>query len=137
MAGKTQTPKRRRKLSRSEWVVMNHCWQLGQVTARQVWEASADHRDWNYQTVKTMLDRIVDKGYLSMHKVGPVCVFSPAVPRSTALSAAVEDFVATVFDGTLQPFFSHLVQSGRMSEEELESLRRSLDAVAEDPADGG
>ena len=44
----------------------------------------------DYQTVKTLLDRITGKGYLKMDKLGPLCIYSPAVSRASVVAGAVE-----------------------------------------------
>ena len=75
-------------LSRSEWRIMNLCWRLGRCTARQVWEESRETRKRDYQTIKTQLDRITGKGYLTVEKLGPLCLYTPAVRRSRAVGSS-------------------------------------------------
>ena len=113
----------KRPLSRTEWKIMNLCWKLKRATAREVYEISIDDHHRDYQTIKTLLDRIVAKGWLDMGKVGPVCVYSPAVPRRSALEAAVSDFVDTILDRELGPLYLHLSQDEELSESEAELLR--------------
>ena len=114
------------RLSRTEWTLMNICWRLGKSTARQVYDESLGHRERDYQTVKTLLDRIAGKGYLKIEKLGPLCLYTPIVRRSAALAAAIEDFTRTVLDNTLAPVFVHLADSGNLRQEELDSLRELL-----------
>ncbi|MEM7350824.1 MAG: BlaI/MecI/CopY family transcriptional regulator [Acidobacteriota bacterium] len=114
------------RLSRTEWTLMNICWRLGKSTARQVYDESSDRRDRDYQTVKTLLDRIAGKGYLKIEKLGPLCLYTPIVPRPAALATAIEDFTRTVLDNTLAPVFVHLADAGQLKEEELDSLRELL-----------
>lgn len=113
-------------LSKAEWGIMNICYQLGRCTARQVYEASIDTRERDYQTVKTLLDRIAAKGYLKVEKVGPICLFSPSLTKRRALAAAIDDFVSNVLDNSLAPLFQHLHGSGKLSEDELTELKKLL-----------
>jgi BlaI family penicillinase repressor len=110
-------------LSRAEWKLMNHCWNLGRATAKEIHEASLTDRKRDYQTIKTLLDRMVAKGWLEMNKVGPVCVYSPAVARRKAMAAAVKDFVNTILDRELSPLYLHLADDENLSEAEAELLR--------------
>lgn len=110
-------------LSRTEWKIMNRCWKLGKSTAREIHEAEIDGQPRDYQTIKTLLDRIVAKGWLEMSKVGPVCVYSPAVSRRKAMAAAVTDFVDTILDRQLGPLYLHLSEDEELSESEAEVLR--------------
>lgn len=120
--------KRATGLSRAEWGVINICYAVGKATARQIYEASlGEHeRQRDYQTVKTLLDRIAAKGFLKVEKVGPVCLFSPVVQRRRALAGAIDDFVRTVLDNSLAPLFQHLHGGRKLSKDEVESLKRLL-----------
>jgi len=115
-----------RKLSSAEWKVMNLCWKLRKATARQIYEASSQIQRRDYQTVKTLLDRIAAKGYLKMEKLGPLCIFSPLVSRASIVAGAVEDFVATVLDNSVAPLFQHLANAENIDEGELEAIKALL-----------
>jgi BlaI family penicillinase repressor len=118
--------RRSRKLSPAEWKVMNLCWRLHKATARQIYEASLKHQKRDYQTVKTLLDRIAGKGYLKMEKLGPLCIYSPAISRASAVAGAVENFVETVLDNSVAPLFQHLAKNETIEEQELQILRGML-----------
>ncbi len=115
-----------RKLSPAEWKVMNICWKLRKATARQIYEDLLSDRERDYQTVKTLLDRIATKGYLKIEKLGPLCIFSPAVSRTAIVAGAVEDFVSTVLDNSVAPLFQHIARNESISEGELNALKDLL-----------
>jgi BlaI family transcriptional regulator, penicillinase repressor len=115
-----------RKLSPAEWKVMNLCWKLRKATARQIYEASLKDQERDYQTVKTLLDRIAAKGYLKVEKLGPLCIFSPVISRASAVAGAVEDFIETVLDNSVAPLYQHLAKSEKIDEQELEAIRDLL-----------
>ena len=124
----TQTDKSLKALSRGEWRLMNLCWRLGRSTARQVYEASPELKKRDYRTVKTMLDRIAAKGYLTIDKLGPLSLYTPAVERRQAISDAIQDFVDVVLDRTLAPLFVHLASRRELElgDDELEALEKLL-----------
>jgi len=115
------------ELSRAEWVLMNACWDTGKSTARQVYEQVRPRRDWEYQTVKTMLDRLVVKGYLRRDKLGPLCLYEPRVTRVRAVGGAVDSFVETVLDNALGPLAVHLARGRKLKAGELEQLKQLLE----------
>ncbi len=119
-------------LSRAEWELMNVCWRKGTVTARQVLEATAGSRERDYQTVKTLLDRITSKGYLTMEKLGPLCLYTPAVERRLAVGRAVREFADTVLDRRLAPLMLEMVRKETLSDDELGELRDLLDRQSEE-----
>lgn len=116
------------RLSRGEWALMNLCWKRGKATARQIYEDSLGRRERDYRTVKTMLDRMAAKGFLEVEKLGPICLYTPAVPRREALAGAIHDFFDVVLDRTLAPLLLHLADEEELSEEDLETLRRLVES---------
>lgn len=105
---------------------MNLCWRLGRSTARQVYEASLEEQERDYQTVKTLLDRITAKGYLSMEKMGPLCIYEPRRRRGEALTQAIDDFVNVVLDRAPQPLVSYLAGREDLGDEDRRRLQEIL-----------
>jgi BlaI family penicillinase repressor len=130
--------KRLRSLSPAEWQIMNLCWRLGRSTAREIYEASLERQERGYQTVKTLLDRIAAKGYLTVEKLGPLCVYEPRRRRRETVAAAIDDFVETVLDHVPRPLMTYLAASDDLDEDERRRLREILTShgTDEDPSDG-
>ncbi len=116
------------RLSRGEWALMNLCWKRGQATARQIYEDSLDRQKRDYRTIKTMLDRMAAKGFLKVEKLGPLCLYTPAVQRGEVLAGALHDFFDVVLDRTLSPLLLHLAEEEELSDEDLETLRRLVES---------
>lgn len=115
------------ELSKTEWLLMKICWTQGKSTARQIYEEALKKKDWGYQTVKTMLDRIVNKGYLRREKLGPLCLYEPDVSRSKVVANAIETFTDTVLDNTFAPLFVHLAKGKKLNDEEIASLKKLIE----------
>ena len=113
-------------LSKAEWAIMNICWRKGESTARVIYEESLREKKREYQTVKTMLDRIAEKGYLHRRKLGPLSLFEPAISKAKARARAIDAFVAGVLDNTIAPLFSHFVKQEKISQEEIEELEKLI-----------
>ena len=120
--------KNKSKLSRTEWTLMKICWEKGQVSARVIYEETLKEKKRGYQTVKTMLDRIVGKGYLEREKFGPIWLYKPAVPGSKEIDA----FVNTVLDNTFAPLFARLAEQEKLSREEIEALKKLIEQHEDD-----
>jgi BlaI family penicillinase repressor len=120
------------ELTKAEWLIMKCCWKKGKCTARDVYEEMLKQKAWRYQTVKTMLDRLVQKDYVKMSKIGPICLFEPAVSQTRVMGKALDTFVGTVLDGTLTPIFAHLAKGGKLSQEDIETLKKLVEQHEED-----
>jgi BlaI family penicillinase repressor len=113
-------------LTRAEWEVMKVVWDRGEVVARDVTRALARRRRWARNTVRTLLGRLVEKGYVVRRRIGPVDLFAPRVKRAAAVGRAIDEFVESVLDGAVAPFVTRLVARSDIDPEELEALRRAL-----------
>ena len=120
------------ELTPAEWLVMKVCWDKGKCTARDVYEEALKHRDWQYQTVKTMLDRLAQKGYVRVDKIGPICLYKPTISQAKVTGNAMDQFVGTVLDGALAPMFAHLARGRKLTPDEIESLRKLIEQHKED-----
>jgi len=112
------------ELSKSEWLVMNRVWELEKTTAREVAEALRERTDWSYNTVKTMLSRLAEKGWVTETKVGGTCFYYPAAKRKGAIKHLLDDVLDRVLDGSLEPLVSYLGGNRNLTEEQLEALER-------------
>jgi len=115
----------------TEWDILEALWQAERATARQVTEALAGRRGWAYSTVKTLLDRMVEKDLVEARQVGNVWEYTPAVPRQRAQRWAWRRFVDMAFGGAVAPTLAFVTREARLSREDRQELRellRRLDA---------
>lgn len=123
----------RPELSKAEWAVMNKVWELQKTNVREVWEELKASQNWAYNTVRTIMERLREKGYLSAKKVGKTFFYRPRVDHRRVTREAVESFADKVFDGAIGPIVSHLIREDRLSPSELGEIRRLLEREDEEP----
>ena len=113
----------------TEWDILDALWTAQRATARQVTEALHGKRGWAYSTVKTMLDRMVDKTLVKARQVGTVWEYESAVPRSRAQRWAWRRLVDTAFGGAVAPTLAFATKDSRLDAEERKALRALLDGM--------
>lgn len=114
----------------TEWDILEALWQAERATARQVTEALVGRRGWAYSTVKTLLDRMVEKDLVVARQVGNVWEYTPAMPRQKAQRWAWRRFVDMAFGGAIAPTLAFVARETRLSKEdrlELKELLRRLE----------
>jgi predicted transcriptional regulator len=121
-----------RAINDTEWDVLGVLWQRERATAREVAEALEERRGWAYSTVKTMLDRMLDKGLVAARRVGNVWEYSPAVVRAEARRSAWRRFVDTVLEGSASPALGLLAGDLRLSKKQRDQLRKLIDQAEEE-----
>ena len=113
-------------LSKTEWSIMKICWEKGEVPARAIFEESLKNKKREYSSIKTMLERLVNKGFLNRKKFGPIWLYKPSVSRAKVLAKAIDSFVATVLDNTFTPLLTHFVEKENLKPEEIEALKKLI-----------
>ncbi len=118
---------RKVKIHETEWDLLEALWDAERGTAREVSEALAKKRAWAVSTVKTMLDRMVEKGLVHARQVGNVWEYTPAVKRVDARRTAWGELVSKAFGGSVAPALHFLAKDAKLSKKELADLRALLD----------
>jgi predicted transcriptional regulator len=122
------SPEARKDLSRAEWKVMKIVWELKKAMAREIYAIAVEEYSWTPATVKTLLKRLVDKGYVSTTKVGNGFVYRPATSALATLQAAADTLMANAVEGVTGPLLVHMVERIALSEEDLAALQKLIDA---------
>ena len=115
------------QISDAEWEVMKAVWDWGPLTAGQVVDRLAGERRWKPRTVKTLLNRLVQKGAVAMEIDGRRYVYRAKVPRDAVIKRETRSFLSRVFDGAAAPAIVHFIEQGRLTPDEIRQLRETLD----------
>jgi BlaI family penicillinase repressor len=114
------------KLSKLELKVMEALWTLGSASVREVQESLPQKGRPAYTTVQTVINRLEGKGAVRRKKkIGNAHIFEPVVSREAAHGRVIDELLA-LFGGRAQPLISHLVESGKVTLEDIDEARRTL-----------
>jgi BlaI family penicillinase repressor len=115
------------QISRAEWQVMKFIWKRDQpCSAQMVIDALSGPNAWSAATIKTLLNRLVQKGALSFKKEGKAYHYSAAITKTACRAAETESFLDRVFDGSLTPLIAHFAQGRGLSKKDIEELEALL-----------
>jgi len=115
------------QLSEAEWKIMNLVWADHPATARLVLDGVIEETGWAYTTVKTMMNRLVEKGILSETKRAGTSQYEPRLTRTKARAFALRALVDRAFGGAMGPMMSYLVEDEKLSKSDRADLRRMLE----------
>ena len=115
---------RRPNIGRAELEILHYVHDHHPVTVRDVAEHVSKTKGHGRTTVLNVIARLSSKGYLTRKRVGGVYHYSPRVPKAQLLRSLVSDFVDKALGGSLSPFVAYLAEDARVSEKELEELKR-------------
>jgi predicted transcriptional regulator len=72
-----------------EQEVMNCVWSKKQCCVREIVECLGNDRKIAYNTIQTIMSRLVDKGLLRRNLEGKTHIYEPVIKRKNALSAII------------------------------------------------
>jgi len=114
------------KISESEWVVMKAIWLENPITANRIVESLSGSCSWSPKTIKTLLNRLVQKGAVGFKSEGRVYNYYPMIEEAVFVKEESRSFLKRVFGGALKPMLATLVESEDLSEEDIKELKRVL-----------
>jgi BlaI family penicillinase repressor len=119
------------KLSRLELRVMEALWSSGPASIREIQQTFPAKARPAYTTVQTIVYRLEAKKALRRaKKISNAGIFEPQITRSAAHRRLIEDFL-TLFGGQTQPVMAHLIQSGKLTLEDIQEAERTLQSLSE------
>jgi predicted transcriptional regulator len=114
-----------KKLTPFELEVMNVIWRVGEASVREVQEAIVERDRPAYTTVQTIVQRLEQKGAVRRtRKIGNAFLYEAAITKRSAYRRVVDD-VLGLFGGSAQPLVAHLLDSGKLTLEDLKALENA------------
>jgi BlaI family penicillinase repressor len=114
-------------LSQSQREIMEIVWERGEVSAIEVREILSPKRDLAKNTVRTLLDRMEEKGWLKHREDGRTYVYSSAQPRGASIGQKVLEVVEHVCGGSPEELVTALLDYRGLTPQELKRIRAMLD----------
>ena len=126
------------RLSKLEFQIMEILWTGGDLSIREIQEQFPGKRVPAYTTIQTTVYRMEAKEIVRrVKKVGNFHLFAAAITRGEAQRGIVNDLLS-YFGGRSQPVMAHLIESGKLSLEDVKDAERTLIALSRKmPKSGG
>lgn len=114
------------KLTKLELEVMEALWNLGPVSVREIQETFPEARRPAFTTVQTTVVRLERKGVVRRtRKIGNAIIFAAVASREAAQHRLIDDLLG-LFGGKVQPVMARLIESGKLTLEDVEEARMAL-----------
>jgi BlaI family penicillinase repressor len=114
------------ELTQAEWSIIKTVWNLQPCAAPSVQEALEKEKGWSYSTVRTFLDRMVEKGILSAEKIRNLTLYRAVLTQPEAQQSELRYALKHAFNGALTPMVQCLLETEHLSEEELKELEKLI-----------
>lgn len=113
-------------LGEVEQAVMDCIWSQGPVTAEQCREALAAERPMKDSTIRTVLRRLEEKGYVSHEVEGRTFVYRALDARQNVAVRAVKGIIDRFCNGSAEELVMGMVDNAVLGRKQLERLARKI-----------
>lgn len=117
------------QISEAESVVMDILWTRSPLAADEVAAALGERRDWQEATIKTLLNRLLNKGAVEAVRDGRRYLYSPKIRREDWVLEESRGLLERLFDGRVAPLVAHFSAHRKLSRKDIADLRKLLEEI--------
>ena len=119
------------QISEAESVVMDVLWQRHPLGADDVVSALASRQDWQEATIKTLLNRLLNKGAISAERDGRRYLYAPVLRREDWVLEESGSLLDRLFNGRVAPLVAHFSQHRKLSKADVAELKRLIEELGD------
>lgn len=119
-------------ISEAESAVMQVLWAHHPLSAEDIVSALGDARQWQEATVKTLLNRLLNKGAVAAVRDGRRYLYSPVLQRDAYVHQQSKDLLDRLFGGRLAPLVAHFSAHEKLSRKDIAELKRLIAELPDD-----
>ncbi len=124
------------RLGKVQLNIMRVLWEKGEATARDITDALNRDEPIAHSTVQTLLRKMEAKGAVAHHLRDRTFVFRPLVKSEGVRKRFTRDIIDRLFEGSPGGLVSYLLNTEKITPEELEQIRQLVDTQSKDQANG-
>jgi predicted transcriptional regulator len=118
------------RLSKLELQIMEALWTRGACSIREIQQAFPEKKRPAYSTVQTMVYRLELKNAVRrVKKISNAHIFEAVISRDSAQRKLIDELL-NMFGGSTQPVMAQLIESGKLTLEDVEEARKTLKQLA-------
>jgi len=115
-----------KNLGEVEQAVMDYVWSHGPCTSEACREALADARPMKESTIRTVLRRLGEKGYVAHETSGRTFIYRAAEARQNVAARAVKSIIDRFCGGSAEQLVIGMVDNEVLDRKVLERLTRKI-----------
>ena len=119
------------KLTKLELQIMDTLWTRGACSIREIQEAFPESKRPAYTTVQTTVYRLMEskEAVRIVRRISNANIFDAAISRDEAQRTLIDDLLA-LFGGRTKPVMAHLVESGKLTLEDVQEAEQAIRQLA-------
>ena len=116
-------------ISDAESIVMEVLWLRSPRTADEVIAELASAQDWQEPTIRTLLNRLLNKGAIGAQKDGRRYLYSAVLQREDWVNRQSRSLLNRLFEGRVAPLVAHFSEQGKLSKKDIAELKKLIEGL--------
>ena len=114
------------EISEAEHQVMKVVWLDNPITGTEIINRLMETTDWKPNTIKTFINRLLNKGAIGYEKSGRGYSYYPLIEETDFVKNESRAFLKRIFGGSLKPMLAAMVENEDLSLDDVEELKRRI-----------
>lgn len=122
-------------ISEAEWEVMRVVWSNGYTTSKFVIDTLGEEKSWTPSTIKTLLSRLVEKGFLETTKQGNKFLYSAKCVEDECLEILTQNFLERICERRTHIIVKNIIETDNLSKSNIDEIIELLQEKRKTAAD--
>jgi BlaI family transcriptional regulator, penicillinase repressor len=119
-------------VTETEYAILDVLWRREPCTIREIVETIySKHTPALHATVKSLLDRLSDKGFIRCDTSAFMHRFSAQVTRQEYVVQELENLADSHFGGAFTPLLLSLVDKAKLTRKDRDTIRKIIESIPE------
>lgn len=118
-----------KKITDAEWQIMKALWDQSPLSLKELVEELKKKKNWTNTTVRTLVVRLMEKGFIEADKSTSSFRYYPLVQKEDCQVKEAKNLIDTVFEGSIGMLITAFTKQSKLSEKEQEELQRIIDKI--------
>lgn len=113
-------------ITEAESVVMEVLWNRSPLPTEEIVIALEGEQHWQEATIKTLLNRLLNKKAIRAVKDGRRFLYSPVITRDEWVMSESKGLLDRLFSGRVAPLAAHFSRHGKLTKRDIADLKRLI-----------
>jgi BlaI family transcriptional regulator, penicillinase repressor len=123
-------PKKPAEVTDTELAILDVLWEHDRCEIRDLVEAVyGQHTAARHATIKSLLERLMQKGFVACDRSRFAHRFSAVISREGYVGQQLQKLADSHFEGSLAPMLLNLIERSKLSRRDLEAIRKIVEKI--------
>ena len=117
-------------VTETEFAILNVLWDQGPLPVREIVKAVYQtHTHSLHASVKSLLERLADKGFVACQRQGAAHRFSAQIEREAFVAQQLQLLADTNFGGSLTPLLATLLDRVKLNRKDRDAIHKIIEKL--------